>query len=712
MKTVRDTVYYSTGNIIYLGAQWIISVILVRIGGLEDAGYFSLAMTVANIFGMLANYGLRTYQVSDISGRFSDAVYIVSRLITVALSVVFCLVYSLIYGYDKQILLVIMLFMLHKAVETFSDVLNGIWQKNGDMLSIGFSMGIKGILNFIGFIAVYIYSHSLVVSMAVMAVFSLLVLAVYDLPKSKNWVSFIGLFRKSDFEQIKALLKTGFLTMLFVVLLSAFSGIPKLVIERELDASLLGVFSSISAPTVLISTFAIGVLLPVAPKMADYFGRQKSKELFRILLLSCGVFAAVGILAYIAAVFVGRELFDLVFGSEVASYFNLFYYMIAISVFSAIISCFSTYFISARKLKALLAFSALTCMLVLLLSVTLVHYRGMFGAAYAMLTALIVQIIAEGTYILRDLLKMKKNRLNSAVITGATGAVGVALINKLIEEKISVTVVLNPDSKRNSNIPDSLLVTKIECDISDYSSLPEKIGHPAEVFFHLAWRGTTGKDRNNISLQSENVQYALDAVRAAKKLSCKVFVGVGSQAEYGRVKCPLSSHTPANPENEYGKAKLLSGIRTRELCRELKIRHEWVRLLSVYGPYDSDYSPIITAIKKLSNGERPKYTKGEQIWDYLYSGDAANALFLVARRGIDGKIYVLGSGTGRRLSEYFTTIHKVVNPDIAPFFGEVPYSDKQIMYLVADIEELKKDTGFEPEVPFEEGIRRTVEMTV
>lgn len=300
----------------------------------------------------------------------------------------------------------------------------------------------------------------------------------------------------------------------------------------------------------------------------------------------------------------------------------------------------------------------------------------------------------------------------NSIITGATGAVGMALINKLVEEKVHVTVVLNPNSGRNANIPENKLITKVMCDISDYSSLPCKVAYPSDVFFHLAWKGTTGEDRNNSSLQSENVKYALEAVKAAKALSCKVFVGVGSQAEYGRVKCPLSSHTPANPENEYGKAKLLSGIRTRELCRELKIRHEWVRLLSVYGPYDSDYSPIITAIKKLSNGERPKYTKGEQIWDYLYSGDAANALFLVARRGIDGKIYVLGSGTGRRLSEYFTTIHKVVNPDIAPFFGEVPYSDKQIMYLVADIEELKKDTGFEPEVPFEEGIRRTVEMTV
>lgn len=40
-------------------------------------------------------------------------------------------------------------------------------------------------------------------------------------------------------------------------------------------------------------------------------------------------------------------------------------------------------------------------------------------------------------------------------------------------------------------------------------------------------------------------------------------------------------------------------------------------------------------------------------------------------------------------------------------FGVVPYSEKQVMYLGADITELAKDTGFEPAVSFEEGIERT-----
>ena len=52
---------------------------------------------------------------------------------------------------------------------------------------------------------------------------------------------------------------------------------------------------------------------------------------------------------------------------------------------------------------------------------------------------------------------------------------------------------------------------------------------------------------------------------------------------------------------------------------------------------------------------------------------------------------------------------EVCNPDFTPDFGAIDYPPNQVMYLCADIDELKADTGFEPLMPFEEGIRRTAE---
>lgn len=84
-----------------------------------------------------------------------------------------------------------------------------------------------------------------------------------------------------------------------------------------------------------------------------------------------------------------------------------------------------------------------------------------------------------------------------------------------------------------------------------------------DAFFHLAWTGTVGAARNDMFQQNKNVEYALEAVELAASLGCKIFVGAGSQAEYGRVEGKLCADTPVFPENGYGIAKLCAGQMTR-----------------------------------------------------------------------------------------------------------------------------------------------------
>ena len=195
----------------------------------------------------------------------------------------------------------------------------------------------------------------------------------------------------------------------------------------------------------------------------------------------------------------------------------------------------------------------------------------------------------------------------------------------------------------------------VETDLSEISRLSQLINDKYDVFYHLAWAGTTGKARNDMYLQNENIKFTLDAVELASKLGCKVFIGAGSQAEYGRYEGRLTPDTPVFPENGYGMAKLCAGQMSRIRCRELGIRHIWVRILSVYGPYGKD-DMISQTLRKIMAGEKAEFTLGEQIWDYLYSGDAARALLLLAEKGKEGKIYVLGSGETRKLRNYIEII--------------------------------------------------------
>lgn len=293
--------------------------------------------------------------------------------------------------------------------------------------------------------------------------------------------------------------------------------------------------------------------------------------------------------------------------------------------------------------------------------------------------------------------------MKKVVITGATGSIGLALIDELIKNNIEILVLCRRDSSRNSKIPVNPLIKKEECDLNEYRTyVPAQNDY--DVFFHLAWAGTTGKAREDMFLQNLNIEYSLDAVQLADRFGCKRFVGVGSQAEYGRTDEKLSPSTPVFPETGYGIAKLSAGLMTRKLAHQLKMEHLWVRVLSIYGPNDSESSMVVSVINKLKKCEIPRLTKGEQLWDYLYCKDAANAFRLIAEKGIDGKIYVLGSGKSFPLRNYLLTIQELVNKNVPLGFGEIPYANNQVMSLCADISSIKNDTGWTPKIDFKNGI--------
>lgn len=298
--------------------------------------------------------------------------------------------------------------------------------------------------------------------------------------------------------------------------------------------------------------------------------------------------------------------------------------------------------------------------------------------------------------------------LKTAVVTGPTGAIGTALCRALLDRGLTVYAVCRPGSPRAAALPEDDRLRKVDCDAADYAALPGRVGR-ADAFFHLAWAHTIGAGRNDMPAQIDNIRYTIDAVRAAAALGCRVFVGAGSQAEYGRVEGLLRPDTPANPENGYGMAKLCAGLMSRTEAAALGVDHVWARVLSVYGPHDGPATMISGAIRALLAGRCPALTAGQQRWDYLFADDAADAFVRMAQRGRNGAVYPLGSGQARPLKDYIQALRDAIDPALPLGFGQVPYAPRQVMHLQADIAPLTRDTGFVPATGFEEGIRKTIE---
>lgn len=312
--------------------------------------------------------------------------------------------------------------------------------------------------------------------------------------------------------------------------------------------------------------------------------------------------------------------------------------------------------------------------------------------------------------------------MKKIVISGATGAIGLALVRYALEQQMQVLAICHRHSGRIGRLPSDKNVQILELDAEEYAEFAAQGNSVAtlgtyDCFFHLAWQGTSGAARNDMDMQQQNIRYTLDAVELAACLGCTCFVGAGSQAEYGRVEGMISSATPVFPENGYGIAKLCAGQMSRIRCEQLEMKHIWTRILSVYGPGDGEGSLIMSAISGFLHHGDVEFTEGRQQWDYLYSKDAARVLIGLAQYGESGQTYCVGSGRIRLLKEYIHQIYTMINGQDATDeqlgIGRRPYMDKQVMYLQADITEwpveLLRELEAKSMCSFEEGIRETIE---
>lgn len=290
-------------------------------------------------------------------------------------------------------------------------------------------------------------------------------------------------------------------------------------------------------------------------------------------------------------------------------------------------------------------------------------------------------------------------------ITGATSMLGVATIKNCISNNISVLTFVRKGSSKIERLPSSSLIKIVECDLEQMKDFDvDKLS--ADVFIHFGWAFTDKTGRNDVSKQLENVQYTIDAVHLAKKLGCRKFVGAGSQAEYGTPNVILKADTPVNPLIPYGIAKYAANRFAKIECEKIGLEYNWVRILSVYGTNDLPGTLISQLIYNAKKNIPMGLTGCEQTWDYLFEDDAGRAFVAIAEKGVDGKVYNLGSGVGRKLKDYVQDVIDVVNPDYVPDYGKYPYSKTQPMCLVTDVSDLKNDIDWEADITFTEGLKR------
>lgn len=297
--------------------------------------------------------------------------------------------------------------------------------------------------------------------------------------------------------------------------------------------------------------------------------------------------------------------------------------------------------------------------------------------------------------------------MKTAIITGANGFVGSAVVRELLEHDYRV-YALDREGCDNQ-IPKDAHVTFIPCELSDLTSLPGELSARGyDAFYHFAWAGSAGPARADTALQLQNAQWTVDALRVAKELECGRFLCAGSIMEHETM---IAAYTQGNRPGLgyiYGGGKLIAHVMCMSVAAQIGIDLIWPEITNAYGPGEQSPRLINTTIQKCMRGESPQFTAGTQNYDFVYIDDVARAFRLIGENGKPFHEYLIGSSTARPLKEFLLEMQAAVAPDIPFQFGDIPYTGIDLSMSRFDCSSTEQDTGFRAGVDFAQGCRRTL----
>lgn len=296
--------------------------------------------------------------------------------------------------------------------------------------------------------------------------------------------------------------------------------------------------------------------------------------------------------------------------------------------------------------------------------------------------------------------------MESAIVTGANGFVGSALVRELLDNGMEVYAAVHGGNR--SNLPDAKGLHVVDFDLSDAAGLTSKIPFGAcDTFYDFAWDGSAGSKRADVGLQLDNVRWTVDALRVSKELGCDRFLHAGSIMEHETMAAGYRDGNRPGQGYIYGCGKVAAHIMCMAVAAEMGVDLVWPEITNAYGPGERSPRLVNTTIRKCIDGVSPQFTSGTQNYDFVYIDDAARAFRLIGEHGEPFTEYLIGSSTARPLREFLMEMHDSIAPDLEFVFGDVPFTGVDLPLSYFDCSKTELDTGFRAQVSFAEGCRRT-----
>ena len=304
------------------------------------------------------------------------------------------------------------------------------------------------------------------------------------------------------------------------------------------------------------------------------------------------------------------------------------------------------------------------------------------------------------------------------LVTGGAGFIGSEFVREGVKRGYDIVVVdkltYAGDLDRLKEVKENITFYKADITNKEFIEHIFKTEKP-KVIVHFAAESHVDRSILDaspfIKTNVEGTQVLLDV---AKDIGVDKFINIATDEVYGELghEGTFKEDSPLVPNSPYSSSKAAADMLGRAYYKTYKLPVITVRPSNNYGPwqYPEKLIPVVI-LKTLNNEKIPVYGTGQNVREWLYVSDCAEAIFEITEKGKIGEIYNVGSNQERRNIDVVKTILKILNKneDLIEFVKDRPGHD--FRYSL-DTTKIKNELGWEAKTTFEEGIEKTVKWYI
>jgi dTDP-glucose 4,6-dehydratase len=330
----------------------------------------------------------------------------------------------------------------------------------------------------------------------------------------------------------------------------------------------------------------------------------------------------------------------------------------------------------------------------------------------------------------------------TCLVTGADGFMGSHLSEALVELGANVIAFVRATSSGALNNIGGLrgqLTVKF-ADLTDKTSIDYLIkelrdaGGDKPYIFHLGAQAHVGESWHRpYETFNANAMGTLNLLQSIVDYGLEIekFDTAGTSEEYGNVHEAVAHHhdfdedgglilherSPINPKSIYATAKVAADFLTMNYHDAFGLPTVVTRMFNNYGPRQNPRYVTGTIITQALS--RPQIELGalEPLRDFCFCTDGVRGHLMVAGKGVPGDLYVYGQGQNISMADWCDLILRVGREDghwgddrhVVTDESRLRPGVTDVMALRVGYEKLNAETGWEPKVSWEEGVRRTIQ---